>query len=191
MELVIASSNSHKVKEIKEILGSKFEKIYSISDLGIESNPEETESSFLGNALIKANAVLPFACGRAVLADDSGLEVDALNGAPGVRSARYAGEHATSDENNQLLLKALDGENNRTAAFKTVMVLLFPNGKIISGEGEVRGRIIDSYRGTSGFGYDPLFYSPELGKTFGEATSIEKNSVSHRFRALMDLLGKL
>ena len=190
MELVIASNNKHKVCEIKKILAGKFDRIYSLGELSIEVDPEETAPDFFGNALIKAKAVA--ACtDKAVLADDSGLEVEALGGAPGVFSARYAGKPCSDKRNNEKLLKEMKGVADRRARFVTTMVLLFPNGHYEVALGEVKGEILTEERGGNGFGYDPLFYSFELQKTFGEATDEEKNTVSHRGRALADLLTRL
>lgn len=190
MELVIASNNQHKAKEIRAILSGKFDRIYTLADLSIAVDPDESAPDFLGNAMIKARAVAAFT-DKAVIADDSGLEVMALGGAPGVKSARYAGEPASDDRNNEKLLAELNGAVNREARFVTTIVLLLPNGKSVIGQGEVKGEILREKRGTNGFGYDPLFYCVELGKTFGEATDAEKNSVSHRARALKNLLEKL
>lgn len=190
MQLVIASNNKHKVKEIRDILSGRFDRIYSLADLGIQADPDETAPDFLGNALIKARAVAAFT-DKAVVADDSGLEVSALGGAPGVHSARYAGEPVSDDRNNDKLLKEMQEIEDRRARFVTTMVLLFPDGKTLVGLGEVKGRILREKKGENGFGYDPLFYADELGKTFGEATDQEKNRVSHRSRALQDLLRKL
>ena len=190
MELVIASNNKHKVLEIATILSGKFDRIYSLADLGIEADPEESAPDFLGNAMIKARAVAAYT-DKAVIADDSGLEVKVLGGDPGVHSARYAGEPCSDERNNRKLLKEMTGVADRAARFVTTIVLLFPDGNRLIGEGEVRGEILTKERGENGFGYDPLFYSYELGKTFGEATEQEKNSVSHRARALEDLLKKL
>lgn len=190
MELVIASNNQHKAKEIRAILSGKFDRIYTLADLSIAVDPDESAPDFLGNAMIKARAVAAFT-DKAVIADDSGLEVMALGGAPGVKSARYAGEPASDDRNNEKLLAELNGAVNREARFVTTIVLLLPNGKSVIGQGEVKGEILREKRGTNGFGYDPLFYCVELGKTFGEATNAEKNSVSHRARALKNLLEKL
>lgn len=190
MDLVIASNNKHKIKEIRTILSEKFEHVYSLSDLSITVDPEETAPDFLGNAMIKARAVAAYT-DRAVLADDSGLEVAHLGGAPGVHSARYAGEPVSDDRNNEKLLAEMQGASDRSARFLTTIVLLFPNGRTAVGVGEVKGRILEERRGQNGFGYDPLFYADELGKTFGEATEQEKNRVSHRSRALTDLLNKL
>jgi len=190
MDLVIASNNAHKLQEIRSILFGKFEHIYSLADLGIRVDPDETAPDFYGNALIKARAVASHTS-YAVLADDSGLEVRALHGAPGVHSSRYAGEPCSDDRNNEKLLAALRDVTDRSARFVSTMVLLFPDGRIEVGEGEVKGKILKEKRGKRGFGYDPLFYSFELEKTFGEATEDEKNGVSHRARALEDLLQKL
>ena len=190
MELVIASNNKHKVQEIKTILSGRFDRNYSLGELGINVDPDETAPDFLGNAMIKAKAIA--ACtDKAVIADDSGLEVAALQGAPGVHSARYAGEPCSDDKNNEKLLREMRSVSDRSARFVTTMVLLFPTGESVVGVGEVKGEIITEKKGTNGFGYDPLFYSYELGKTFGEASEEEKNSVSHRSRALGDVLAKL
>ena len=190
MELVIASNNKHKVFEIKTILSGKFDRIYSLSELGIRVDPKESAEDFIGNARIKARAISAIT-DRAVLADDSGLEVEALNGAPGVFSARYAGEPCNDERNNEKLLSEMRGVTDRRARFVTSIVLRFPDGKEIVGEGDVKGEILREPKGHNGFGYDPLFYSVELSKSFGEATDDEKNRVSHRSRALCDLLKKL
>ena len=190
MELVIASNNLHKVREIREILDGQFDHIYTLADLNIHVDPEETAADFLGNATIKAKAISAYT-NKAVIADDSGLMVDALNGAPGVYSARYAGEPCSDERNNDKLLIEMQGVDDRTARFVTTMVLLYPTGEQIVGVGEVKGKILKERRGENGFGYDPLFYSYELGKTFGEATDEEKNSVSHRSRALKEILRQL
>ena len=190
MELVIASNNRHKVREITDILAGKFDRIYSLSELNIRVDPEETAPDFLGNATIKANAIAAYT-DKAVVADDSGLMVEALHGAPGVFSARYAGEPCSDDKNNQKLLSEMQGVIDRRAKFVTTMVLRFPDGKKIVGVGEVKGEILLEKKGENGFGYDPLFYSFELEKSFGEATEQEKNSVSHRSRALKEILRQL
>ena len=190
MDLVIASNNKHKVKEIRAILSGKFAHIYSLSDLSITVDPDETAPDFYGNALIKARSVAAFT-DKAVLADDSGLEVSFLGGAPGVHSARYAGEPVSDERNNEKLLAEMLNAEDRSARFVTTIVLLFPNGETLVGLGEVKGRILRECKGENGFGYDPLFYADELRKTFGEATEEEKNRVSHRSRALKDLIAKL
>lgn len=190
MELVIASNNRHKVSEIKKILSGKFGKIYSMSEIGIDVDPAETATDFLGNARIKALAVAALT-DKAVLADDSGLEVEALGGRPGVYSARYAGEPVSDERNNEKLLREMSNVPDRSARFVTTMVLLLPDRREIVGVGEVKGAITRQKQGTNGFGYDPLFYAYELGKTFGEASDDEKNAVSHRSRALAELLKQL
>ena len=190
MELVIASNNKHKVTEIKQILCGKFDRIFSLSELGITVDPEETATDFLGNARIKARAIAAFT-DKAVVADDSGLEVAALGGAPGVYSARYAGEPVSDERNNEKLLREMANVSDRSARFVTTMVLRFHGGREIVGVGQVCGSITTEMRGRNGFGYDPLFYADELKKTFGEATESEKNAVSHRSRALADLLRQL
>ena len=189
MKLLIASNNHHKIEEIKAVLGGKFDAITTFQEEGIDCDPEENGKAFLDNALIKARAVAHHTdC--AILADDTGLCVNALNGQPGVRSARYAGDHDTA-ANRRKLLAELETHTDRSAYFQTVVVLLFPDGKILTGEGKVEGRIIEQEQGANGFGYDCIFYSTELRKTFGQATTAEKLAVSHRSRALRDLLNKL
>lgn len=186
MPLVIASNNAHKVKEIKKILGNFFDDVLTMKDVDLNMEIEETGSTFYENSLIKAEAVTK-ATGFPSLADDSGLCVDCLNGAPGVYSARYAGEEHDDDKNIDKLLAEMKGETNRKARFVTVLTLLYPDGRKITVEGTTEGKIIEERKGTAGFGYDPVFYSTELNKTFGEATEEEKNSVSHRGNALRKL----
>lgn len=188
MKLAIATNNQHKLQEIRAILGDSFEELLSLKDLGIDVDVEETGTTLEENALIKARAILALS-GIATLADDTGLMVDALNGAPGVYSARYAGEEHNDAKNRALLLKNLDGVKDRSAHFATVIALCYPDGKTLTASGCVNGEILLSERGTEGFGYDSLFFSTELGKTFAEATQAEKNSVSHRGRALRAMLG--
>lgn len=187
--IVSATNNSHKVKEFKEILGSQFN-IVSLSDIGVNIEVVEDADTFYGNALKKAKTVSE-ATGMIALADDSGLMVEALNGAPGVYSARYGGEDGNSELNRKKLIQEMCGIKDRRAAFYTCIVLYFPDGKIITAEGRTEGEILTSEVGTNGFGYDSLFYSYDLKKSFGEATADEKNSVSHRGRALTALCAKL
>lgn len=187
MKLAIATNNQHKLQEIRAILGDSFEELLSLKDLGIDVDVEETGSTLEENALIKSRAILSLS-GIATLADDTGLMVDALRGAPGVYSARYAGEEHDDAKNRALLLKNLDGVKDRSAHFATVIALCYPDGKTLTASGRVNGEILLSERGTEGFGYDSLFFSTELGKTFAEATQAEKNSVSHRGRALRAML---
>lgn len=190
MDVIIASNNKHKIIEIKQILGNCFDCIYSLAERGIEIDVEETGLTFRDNAYLKAEAVCKIS-GLPALADDSGLSVDSLDGAPGVFSARYSGLHATDEENNKLLLKRLEGVAERTAKFVSVVALVFPNGRKIDAEGETTGKILTVPDGEGGFGYDPLFFSDELSKSFGRASSEEKNAVSHRSKALKNLVKKL
>ncbi len=189
MKLLIASNNQHKIEEIKQILGIKFDEILSLSDVGIVCDPEENGKTFLENALIKVYAVSKLT-DLPVLGDDTGLCVDALNGAPGVHSARFAGDHDNA-KNRKKLLACLEGLTDRKAHFTTAVALLYPDGRLLTAEGNVDGKILEHEVGTNGFGYDSLFYSTELNKTFAEATAEEKNSVSHRGRALQKLAEKL
>ena len=196
MKLLIASNNQHKIEEIKAVLNDKFDEITTLRDEGIDCDPEENGETFLENALIKARAVAKFT-DKAVLADDTGLCVNALGGKPGIYSARYAGDFPCGKErhdsaaNRRKLLAELQNATDRSAHFQTVVVLLYPDGKLVTGEGKVYGRIIEQEQGTNGFGYDCIFYSTELHKTFADATTAEKLTVSHRSRALKDLLNKL
>ena len=177
MRLVLATHNPAKVREISEML-PRFE----VS--GEDSAAEETAATFAGNALIKARAVAARHAGSWVLADDSGLVVNALGGAPGVRSARYAGRDGDTPANNALLLKNLEGVADRSAAFVCAMAVIAPDGAEHVVEGRCEGRILTAPRGKGGFGYDPLFV-PEGGElTFAELPAEEKNRISHRARAL-------
>lgn len=186
MKIAIATNNPNKLREIRAILGGFFDEALSLADLGIDIDIEETGTTLTENALIKARTIRDLT-GLPALADDSGLMVDALGGAPGVYSARYAGEEHDDKKNNALLLKNLEGKP-RDAKFCSVIALCYPDGRELTAEGSVRGVILEEERGTGGFGYDPLFFSPELGKTFAEATPEQKNSVSHRSRALRAML---
>ena len=197
MIAVLASNNSHKLDEIRALMADKFDKVCSLSDMDIHTDIDETGTTFEENAFIKAQTIFDMLGGRyAVIADDSGLCVEALGGAPGVYSARYAGEPCDDGKNNRLLLKNLHEREslfpkNRRAYFASVVAAVLPDGRKLSGEGRVYGEVLDKYRGTGGFGYDPLFYCEELGKTFAEASMAEKNTVSHRARALAALKAKL
>lgn len=188
-ELVVASGNKGKLEEIKSILGDSY-KIVSMKEAGFVGDVEETGTTFYENAVIKAQAVSK-ALGKDVLADDSGLLVDALDGAPGVYSARYAGEHGNDKLNRDLLIKNLENANSRKAKFASSVVLYKTNGEIVDGYGETHGEILMEEVGSNGFGYDCIFLSYDLNKSFGVATSEEKNKVSHRYRALCDLRNKL
>lgn len=190
MKLVVASNNKHKIAEIKAILGEKFDEIYSLDEMNITADPDETADTFFGNSLIKAQEICSI-CSLPTIADDSGLMVDFLNGAPGVHSARFAGIPCNDEKNNLLLLEKLDGVKNRDAKFVSCVVLYYPDGTYVTATGEAEGTILTSPVGCGGFGYDPLFMSKELNKTFASITSDEKNLVSHRKKALEKLLEKL
>lgn len=193
MKLIIASNNAHKVSEIKAILGCFYDEILSLREAGIDMDVVEDADTFEGNALKKAREVFAVADADAVLSDDSGLMVDALGGAPGVYSARYAGEGHDDAANNAKLLDALKdvpGEK-RTAKFCTSVALIRRGMPAVTAEGSVEGRILRSSQGENGFGYDPLFYYEPLKKSFAQLTPEEKNSVSHRRRALESLCDKL
>ena len=189
MRLVLATNNAHKLSEIRQILGDRFEEILSLRDLGITQDIAETGSTLRENAIIKATTIMKLT-GLPTLADDTGLMVDALNGEPGVYSARYAGEQHDDKANVTKLLKNLEPYKGkeRSAHFVTCMVIAYPNGKIKSVEGRTDGEITYSPSGSNGFGYDPVFYSYDLKKVFAEATPEEKNSVSHRGRALAKII---
>ncbi len=188
-KLLVATGNSHKTGEIRAMLGAG----YDVSDL--KAYPElaaveETGTTFLANATLKAVEISQQVAGL-VLADDSGLEVDALGGAPGVYSSRYAGEDGNDAANNAKLLRALDGEERRTARFRCVMVLA-ENGKVLAHfDGAVEGRIIGARQGEAGFGYDPLFAPDGYDQTFAELGDAVKNGFSHRARAMEKVLGWL
>ena len=190
MKLAIATNNAHKLQEIRAILSGQFDELLSLKDLGIDVDVEETGTTLEENALLKARTIQAI-CHIPTLADDTGLMVDALGGAPGGYSARYAGEGHNDASNRALLLKNLQNEQNRNAHFATVIAIVYPNGDFITSKGRVEGEILREERGNEGFGYDSLFYSYELKKTFAEASQEEKNSVSHRGRALRAMLEKL
>ena len=184
MKVLLASNNGHKIKEIKEILGDFFD-VVSLREAGVESDPEETGATFEENARIKAVAGMK-ASGMPCIADDSGLEVFALDGLPGVMSARYAGGHGDDSAKNEKLLRELENTSDRSARYVCVICMAFPNGHEIVARGECRGTILKEARGEGGFGYDPLFFFPQFGKTFAEITAEEKNEVSHRKAALRE-----
>ena len=191
MKILVATNNQHKLKEMREILGEKLE-LVSLKEAGISVDVEENGSTFEENSLIKARTVCSLT-GLPTLADDTGLVVAALNGAPGVYSARYAGIAHNDKANREKLLKELSNVpyEKRTAYFETVISIVYPDGKEITASGKVSGRVLFEEEGSDGFGYDSIFYSDELKKSFGNATSSEKNSVSHRSRALKSILLKI
>ncbi|MCD8286635.1 MAG: RdgB/HAM1 family non-canonical purine NTP pyrophosphatase [Clostridia bacterium] len=185
-KVIVASSNEGKIREIKEIFTGV--EIVSLKDLGFNEEIPETGETFKENALIKAGTICK-KYGLPALADDSGLCVYALDLAPGIYSARFSGEGSAA--NRKLLLKRMEGLTDRKAYFECSVCLCFPDGKTIYGQGRTYGRILYEEIGSNGFGYDPLFWSLDLRKSFGVATEEEKNSVSHRARALKDLADKI
>lgn len=192
--VVIASNNAHKIDEIRAALDFEGWEFASLKEAGVASDPEENAETFEGNARIKARAAHEVS-GRAVLADDSGLEVDALQGEPGVRSARYAGVHGDDAANNRKLLEKLaeipDAE--RTARFVCALVFVDEDGTELTARGTVEGHIGYEEKGTEGFGYDPLFLPDDFGgsRTFAEVSQSEKTAISHRGRALNDLKAQI
>ncbi len=186
MKIVLASRNAHKIKELQTLLSQYIEdiEILSLDDVGIFGEIEENGSTYLENAMIKAKVAAT--SGYIGMGDDSGLSVRALGGAPGVYSARYSGGDYAA--NNALLLKNLEGESDRTAEFVCTIACVFPDGREpICVEGRTQGVILEELRGSEGFGYDPLFYYEPFGKTYAELTYEEKNSISHRCKAIEKL----
>lgn len=193
MRLIIASNNKNKINEIRQILGDRFEEILSLRDAGIELDTVEDASSFLGNARKKALEALALLPGDAVLADDSGLCVDALGGAPGIFSARFAGDGHDDALNRKKLLDEMKDvpEGERGAHFACAMVLAMSGHPAVQAVGRVHGSILFEERGENGFGYDSLFYYAPLGMSFAEISSEQKNAISHRSNALALLLAAL
>jgi len=180
-KIVFATGNNNKLEEVRKILGARFE-IVSLKDIDVHEDIPETGVTLEENASLKSHYVFDrfqMDC----FADDTGLEVDALNGAPGVYSARYAGEHVTYDDNVYKLLSELNGVKNRAAHFRTVISLLL-DGEEYFFDGTVEGHIIDHKRGSGGFGYDPVFVPDGFDKTFSEMAPETKNAISHRGRAI-------
>ncbi len=186
MQIIIATHNPHKVKEIKQILGDRFGEIVSAEQVGLSTEVQETGDTFYDNALIKAKFVKKQAKNSAVISDDSGLCVDSLGGAPGVLSNRFFKE-GDDKANRTHLLNVLNGTTDRNAHFETCVVFIDEKGNLYHAVGKTEGRIAEKEYGNGGFGYDPVFFSTDLGKTFGEASQEEKNRVSHRYRALTAL----
>jgi len=188
MKLVFATNNQNKVNEIKSLLGEGIE-IVSLKDIGCNEELPETQETLEGNALQKARYVADnynVNC----FADDTGLEVDSLNGAPGVYSARYAGEQCTAEDNMTKILSELEGKENRKAKFRTIVALIL-NGKEHSFEGKIDGSITRSKSGSDGFGYDPIFQPNGFDITFSEMSMAEKNAISHRGKAVAKLVAFL
>ncbi len=187
LTVIAATQNEHKLRELRNIMGKQGMKVISQKEAGLgDIDVVEDGETFEENSFKKANEIMK-ASGKIAVADDSGLAVEHLNGAPGVYSARYAGEHKNDDDNNNKLLKELEGVENRRAKFVSVVTMVYPDGKVIAARGECPGNILKAPRGNGGFGYDPLFVPDGLDKTFAEVTQEEKNSVSHRVKALEKL----
>ena len=190
MKFVLASKNPKKLVELEEILSSQGIEVAGEADVGVDVEVEETGTTFYENACLKARAVME-ATGLPAVADDSGLCVDALNGAPGVYSARYGGPELDDPGRCALLLQNMRGMLDRRCKFVSVVVCCFPNGDLVSGQGECAGTLAYAPRGDNGFGYDPIFFVPSLKKTFAQLTPEEKNAISHRGGALADFQAKL
>lgn len=189
-EVVLATKNRGKIEEFTPLLSIVFQKIITLTDLDSVPDIVEDGSTFRENALKKARFISKFTQ-KLTLADDSGLEVEALGGRPGIFSSRYAGEGAWDKENINKLLRELSGLSNRKGRFVCSLALVSPGGKEIVVEGMCEGIIIDEPRGEGGFGYDPVFLIPEMNKTFAELSSEEKNQISHRARAVKALIGQI
>ena len=190
MKFVLATHNPGKLKEMADILSSLGVEVVSPSDLGVDVEVEETGATFAENAMLKARAICE-ASGLPAIADDSGLCVDALNGGPGVYSARYGGEGLDDAGRTRLLLENMRGQTTRAAHFACAIACVFPNGDELTAEGRCDGAIAFAPMGEGGFGYDPVFLVPEKGKTFGQLTAEEKSAISHRGRALREFSAKL
>ena len=190
MKLIIASNNAHKLTEMKAILAPFFDDVQSMREAGIEHETVEDGTTFMENAVKKAKELAEIS-GCCAIADDSGLCVDALDGGPGIYSARFSGVHGDDAANNRLLLKKLEGVADRGAHYTCAMVLARPDGSVVEAEGYLYGEIAHEEVGGNGFGYDPLFYLPERGCTTAQLSREEKNAISHRANALHALLKKL
>lgn len=183
MRAVLASKNQKKLREMQEILSAQGVELVLQSELGVDIDVEETGDTFEENAILKAEAVC-HATGLPAISDDSGLSVDALGGAPGIYSARYGGDGLDDEGRYRLLLRNMEGEQNRACRFVCVICCAFPNGERILARGECPGLLSEAPQGSGGFGYDPIFFLPELGKSMAELSPEEKNKLSHRGAAL-------
>ena len=190
MKYVLATHNPGKLKEMGAILAQFGVEVVSPKDLGLTVDVEETGATFAENAMLKAKAICA-AAKLPAIADDSGLCVDALNGGPGVYSARYGGEGLDDKGRYMLLLNNMRGQTTRAAHFACAIACAFPNGDTLTAEGRCDGTIAFAPMGEGGFGYDPVFFVPEKAKTFGQLTAEEKSAISHRGRALESFVGKL
>ena len=190
MKFVLATHNPGKLREMSAILGELGVEVVSPADVGITVDVEEAGTTFAENAMLKAKAICA-AAGLPAIADDSGLCVDALNGGPGVYSARYGGEGLDDKGRYMLLLNSMRGQTTRKAHFACAIACAFPNGDELTAQGQCDGAIAFAPMGEGGFGYDPVFLVPEKGKTFGQLTAEEKSAISHRGKALRDFSEKL
>ncbi|EHO48590.1 XTP/dITP diphosphatase [Lentilactobacillus kisonensis] len=188
-QIVIASKNAHKIVEFEDAFKNTGITIKSLQHFPDAPNVDESGKTFADNATLKASAIMKYT-GQAVIADDSGLVVASLDGDPGVHSARYAGDHDDA-ANNAKLLKEMQNKANRDAYFESVLIYLTPEGDKVEASGRVNGQILTSPRGNNNFGYDPLFYVPEKQMTLAEMTTHDKNMISHRGRAIKQLISKL
>ena len=188
MKLIIASNNKHKIKEIKEILSGKFSEIVSLREAGIEHETVEDGSTFAENAYKKAREISEIS-GCCALADDSGICAHALGGAPGIYSARFSG--GSDEDNNSLLLEKLSVHEDKGAHYTCAVSLVYPDGRHVFAEGYMYGSITETRRGDHGFGYDPIFVPDGETRTVAEMSDEEKNAISHRSKALAELLKKL
>lgn len=191
MKVIMATTNPNKVREIREMLEGTDIEVSSLADLGIDADIEENGSTFAENALIKAMAIAKLAEGI-VLADDSGLVIDALGGAPGIHSARFMNDAPYEEKCAEILRRMSDvPDGKRSARFVCAMAMVYPDGSTKTFEGRFEGCIGHEYKGTNGFGYDPIFFVPEYGKTSAEMLPEEKNAVSHRGKALKMVVEEL
>ena len=190
MKICAATGNAGKLRELRRILEAQGHEVVSQKELGITIEPEETGTTFVENAMLKAKAICA-ASGLPAIADDSGLCVDALNGGPGVYSARYGGEELDDRGRYTLLLQNMRGQTTRVAHFACAIACAFPGGDELTAEGRCDGAIAFAPMGTAGFGYDPVFLVPEKGRTFGQLTAEEKGAISHRGKALRAFSEKL
>ena len=190
MKLIIASNNAHKLTEMKAILAPFFDDVQSMREAGIEHETVEDGQTFMENALKKARELAELS-GCCAIADDSGLCVDALGGAPGIYSARFSGVHGDDKANNRLLLQKLEGVSERGSHYTCAIALVWPDGKTVTAEDYLYGEIAHDEKGSNGFGYDPLFLLPERGLRTAELSAEEKNRISHRGKALRQLVQKL
>ena len=182
-QIVLATGNKGKIREFSEAFSHLSIDCIPVKEVVTIEEPEETGTTFMENALLKARYYAK-ATNRPCLADDSGITVDALNGAPGVYSARYAGRHGDDNANNEKLIRELQGKSNRTGYYVCALALVYPDGREVTAEGYCDGLVQDEPKRENGFGYDPIFYLPEYGCTSAELSMEEKNKISHRGKAL-------